>query len=171
MLVKYFKILILSLTISALGIFYIYFISDDNIKMITVDHQFDQDINNEYHDIYIISDDNSLGTKNFINIFSFFKSNETIGEVKTIFPRDITGLNLPKIIQAYNINPNLSLEKNLSLFVQKYLDELDSNNHEKLIASIYSQGVALSKVKISTTLKNIENFVSLNPFLNYQLID
>ena len=110
---------------------------------------------NNYYDVYIldISKEN-INTNNIIDFFDDIKILEIYPYINPIYKKLLN-------INSYSFNTILSNKKNISLFVNEYLNKLEHNNLREEIIKYRINGIKINKIKVYAS-NNSMNYILNN---------
>jgi hypothetical protein len=111
-----------------------------------------------------------LSTKNFVDIFSYFKSQNVDFLIRNIFPYDnpLYSNELQKYCDGFTFM-NSNLEEGISSFYTKYIKILKDNNLDGEIDKINSKGIEIRIVEIDALNIDMYNFLSKYDSIKFSL--
>ena len=106
------------------------------------------------YDVYLldISKEN-INTNNIFNYFEDCKILEIIPYVNPIYKKVIN-------INSYSFNTILSNKKNISLFINEYLNKLDEYHLKEEIINYRINGIKINKIKVYASNYSMNNLIN-----------
>ena len=105
------------------------------------------------YDVYLLDTSReNINTNNVSNYFDNIKILEIYPYINPIYKKIIN-------ISKYSFNTVLSNKKNISLFVNEYLNLLENNSLKEEIVKYSINGIKINKIKLYSSNKDINNIL------------
>lgn len=106
------------------------------------------------YDVYLldISKEN-INTNNIFNYFEDVKILEIIPYINPLYKKVIN-------ISSYSFNTILSNKKNISLFINEYLNKLDEYHLKEEIINYRINGIKINKIKVYASNYSMNNIIN-----------
>lgn len=130
-------------------------------------------LNNPYDQnrFYLLFDNFVLNTKNFVNVFSFFKNNKSDFLIRNIIPYDNPSYS--DALEKYNDGftfMNSNLDEGINFFYNKYVEILKNNNLTSEIEKVNSKGIEIRIVEIDALNIDMYNFLNKYDSIKFSLL-
>lgn len=122
------------------------------IKSDRVMPTFNENVNN--YDVYILDlSKENINTSNIMNYFDNIKIIEIYPYINPIYKKLIN-------LSSYSFNTILSNKKNISLFINEYLTQIENNSLKEEIVIYKVNGIKINKIKVYASSKDINYLIN-----------
>ena len=122
------------------------------IKSDRVMPTFNENVNN--YDVYILDlSKENINTSNIMNYFDNIKIIEIYPYINPIYKKLIN-------LSSYSFNTILSNKKNISLFINDYLTQIENNSLKDEMVKYKVNGIKVNKIKVYASSKEISYLIN-----------